>query len=436
MRVPRETDDACREGRGYVAVQGDIAGFAFATLLESFVELVGDACLVTTTDRHILVANDAAGRLYGCEPSALLGRELADLIAEGAPELPEWSPADLHTGIAFDSIHLRADGTAHPVRVSAKRTVFYGYEIVVLTITDECRHVDAEAERIKAAAFEAALDAIIVHDCEGNLLHFNKTATEVAGMTPEEFSRLGPWGWIPTGGRHQVSAHLEAVLDRGSHIFEGTGMRADGSTYPNEIHARTLTLTGRTVVVSVVRDISERRRSEAAIHTLAYHDVLTGLPNRTLLSERAEQAMADAAEHGELLGLAFVDLDEFKPINDDIGHHAGDAVLAAIGERLVSAVRSGDTVARFGGDEFVVMLPRLSSLQALETVGSKLAQAVREPLHAEGRTIEVTASIGLAVYDPLEDGFSSLLSKADMAMYSAKRAGESWRVFDAKTVLR
>jgi diguanylate cyclase (GGDEF)-like protein len=99
-------------------------------------------------------------------------------------------------------------------------------------------------------------------------------------------------------------------------------------------------------------------------------------------------------------------------------------------------VRSEDTVARFGGDEFVVMLPRLRNLRALGQIGSKLARVIRMPLEAEGRTIEVTASIGLAVYDPLEDGFSSLLSKADVAMYSAKRAGESWRVFDESTVLR
>jgi diguanylate cyclase (GGDEF)-like protein/PAS domain S-box-containing protein len=419
-----------------LAVGRDIEGFAFATLLESFVGLMRDACLAVAPDGRILTANDEAGRIYGRSLEDLAEMHADELAAPGRAGLMPHSADDVRMGVVFDSVHLRADCSRLPVRVSAKASDFCGREIILATVLEDCDYSDAEEERIKSAAFDAALDAIIVHDRDGNLLHFNKAAAEAARMTSEQFACIEPWGWIPPAGRPGIPSRLDAVLDSGSLIFEGTGLRADGTTYANEVHARGLTLTGRTVVVSVVRDISERRRAEAAIHALAYHDVLTGLPNRSLLSERAEQAMAEAARYGDLLGLAFIDLDEFKPINDDIGHHAGDSVLTTIAERLVSAVRSGDTVARFGGDEFVVMLPRLQNRSALERIGSKLAQVIRMPLEAEGRTIGVTASIGLAVYDPLEDGFSSLLSKADMAMYSAKRAGESWRVFNESMVLR
>ncbi len=402
-------------------------------MLDSFVEIVPGASLAISADGRVLAANAEAADLYGRPVADLVGMDAADLCAPGSPGFTPH--VDTHADGTFDSVHVRADCTHVPVRVSTKSSTIFGSPVHIATVLD-CGAGDHEVEWIRAAAFDAALDAIIVHDLEGNLLHFNSAAAQAAGMDPEEFACIEPWGWVPPKGRESIPARLETVAEHGALIFEAQGWRADGTTYENEVHARALTLTGRTIVVSVVRDISERRRAEADIHMLAYHDVLTGLPNRTLLSERAEQAMAEAIRYGDLLGLAFVDLDEFKPINDDIGHSAGDAVLTAIADRLVSAVRTEDTVARFGGDEFVVMLPRLSSVHALELIGAKLSRAVREPLETGGHLVQVTASIGLAIFDPLEDGLSSLLSKADMAMYSAKRAGESWRVFDEKTVLR
>jgi len=411
----------------------DSGAAALAAMLDTLVELVPDACLAMSADGTILAANADACHLYRYRRQDLVGAEAAALCAPGSPGF-ETQTCD-ETARAFDSVHVRADCTRVPVRVRLRSSELLGSPVLVATVTDDCEPRNGEAGRIESAAFDAALDAIIVHDLDGNLIHFNSAAAEASGMTPEEFACIEPWGWVPPAGRAGVPARLEALLERGSLIFEGWGLRADGTTYENEVHARVLSLAERTIVVSVVRDISERRRIEEAIHTLAYHDVLTGLPNRNLLSKRAEQAMAEATRHGDLLGLAFVDLDEFKPINDDIGHAAGDAVLTAIASRLVSAVRTEDTVARFGGDEFVVMLPRLGSVGALERIGSKLSEAIRTPLEVDGRSVRVTASIGLAVFDPLEDGFSSLLSKADMAMYSAKRAGEAWRVFDTKSVL-
>lgn len=414
---------------------GDTQGHTFMELLETLVELVHDACLVLGPDGTVLLGNKRASRLYGRAPDEIAGTPIGDVCAPESRdallrELAEL-PAD---GSRFNSVHLRADGSHSTVRVSLKRGTLCGRDIVFATVLDDCEHVDAEEERIKSAAFDAALDPIIVHDTDGMLLHFNTAAAESAGMTPEEYARIGPWGWVPAERRGSIGQRLHAIVSNGSMTFESAGTRTDGSAFTSEVHARTLDLAGRTVIVSVSRDVTERKRAEAAVHEMAYHDTLTGLPNRSLLSERAEQAMADVHRHGDLLALAFIDLDDFKPINDAIGHHAGDDVLRTIAARLVATVRTNDTVARFGGDEFVVMLPRLPDRDAIERVASKLAQVVRAPIETAERTILVTASIGLAVYDPTEDGFSSLLSKADMAMYSAKRAGVRWRLFDEHVV--
>lgn len=410
-------------------------GLALPALLESLVELVPDACLAVRPDGRLLAANERAAALYGYPVTHLVTLRERDLVSHDSHSLFPRDPRELQSGVALDSVHRDAHGAKRAVRVSARQSEVLGGDVVIVTVLDDCEPTDAEAAQVKSAAFDAALDAIIVHDFNGNLLHFNRAAAEAAGMTPEEFARIEPWGWTPPQGREGRSDRLRMLLENGSHVFEAWGMRADSSTYEAEVHVRTLALAGRTVIVAVIRDITERRRTEAAIRDLAYHDTLTGLPNRVALNERAEQAMADATRHGDLLGLAFVDINEFKDINDLIGHSAGDAVLRAIAKRLTSSVRAGDTVARFGGDEFVIMLPRLADRDALQRVGSKISRTVCGPLQIEGQTVRVTASVGLALFDPTQDGFSTLLSKADMAMYSAKRAGEPWRTFDEKVVV-
>lgn len=431
-----KTDYYSAEMEGNVARCLGTDDLALTTLLDSLVEFVPDACIAVLPDGRVCAANERAAALYGHPISRLISMRESELVADGAPSLFPRNRHQLRSGVVFDSLHRGADDVPRPVRVSARQSDMLGHEVVIVTALDDCQPADAEAQQIKSAAFDAALDSIIVHDCDGNMLYFNRAAAEAAQMTPEEFAQIGPWGWTPPQGRDGRAERLKLLLEKGSHIFEAWGLRADGSTYASEVHVRTLALTGRTVIVAVIRDITERRRAEVAIRALAYHDPLTGLPNRIALNERAEQAMADAARYGDLLGLAFVDINDFKLINDRIGHSAGDAVLKAIAKRLVSAVRAGDTVARFGGDEFVIMLPRLADRTALERIGSKISNAVPGPLHLDNQSVRVTASVGLAMYSPAEDGFTSLLSKADMAMYSAKRAGETWRVFDENMVLR
>jgi diguanylate cyclase (GGDEF)-like protein len=146
------------------------------------------------------------------------------------------------------------------------------------------------------------------------------------------------------------------------------------------------------------------------------------LANRALFDDRLDVAIAGARRHGNILGIAFIDVDDFKEINDSLGHEVGDRVLVSLATRLNDAARSEDTVARLGGDEFVVIFPRLTSADDLSAIGDKLRRLLSKPVTVHGDKLNVTASLGLALFDPAQDNARSLLMRADIAMYHAKHA--------------
>ncbi|HZQ35198.1 MAG TPA: EAL domain-containing protein, partial [Dehalococcoidia bacterium] len=177
-----------------------------------------------------------------------------------------------------------------------------------------------------------------------------------------------------------------------------------------------------------LEDISDRRRAEADLERLALHDTLTGLPNRTLLLDRLEQALHVAQRQGDALALLFLDLDRFKEINDTFGHHAGDLVLQEIGRRLPQVLRESDTVARLGGDEFAVILPEASAATA-HIAAEKLLVALARPCTVEGYRLDVGASIGIALYPDHAGDVANLMRCADIAMYRAKRSGAGMSLY-------
>lgn len=183
----------------------------------------------------------------------------------------------------------------------------------------------------------------------------------------------------------------------------------------------------------IASDITERMRNAERYRHLAYHDSLTGLPNRRLLSDRLEQAIVRAKRQSGLVGLMLLDLDDFKIINDSDGHAVGDAVLATIAHRLRLAVRDADTVARIGGDEFVILLPDLGSAQSAEAVAAKVLAAVREPVTSDQRDYLLGVSIGIALFPDHALTGEHLMQRADAAMYDAKAAGGRSAVFARPT---
>ncbi|HSJ79850.1 MAG TPA: diguanylate cyclase, partial [Thiobacillus sp.] len=162
-----------------------------------------------------------------------------------------------------------------------------------------------------------------------------------------------------------------------------------------------------------------------ALESMALHDALTGLPNRRLLMDRLSLAIAHARRNKSPMAVMFLDLDGFKQINDSLGHDAGDMLLSLVADRLVAAVRQEDTVARIGGDEFVIGLWELSHVDAVATLASKVILAVSQPYRIQGHDVRITASVGVGIYPLHGEAVETLMKRADLALYEAKRAGKN-----------
>jgi diguanylate cyclase (GGDEF)-like protein/PAS domain S-box-containing protein len=189
------------------------------------------------------------------------------------------------------------------------------------------------------------------------------------------------------------------------------------------VQERTAELAGANRLLQA--EIVERRQAEARVHHMAYHDALTGLPNRALLSERLDRAMLAARRDGRKLAVMFIDLDRFKTINDSLGHLTGDHLLKEVANRLCRVVRAVDTVARLGGDEFVVLVPGVRTMDECALVGEKIIGALAEPVRFEGRSLHISPSIGICLCPDDGEDVETLMRKADAAMYHAKASGRN-----------
>jgi diguanylate cyclase (GGDEF)-like protein/PAS domain S-box-containing protein len=282
------------------------------------------------------------------------------------------------------------------------------------------------------AVLASALDCVIAMDRDGRVLEFNPAAERTFGYRADdvvgrELAEL----IVPPATREQHRRGVARSLTGEPRLLgrrtEFVAMRADGSEFPVELSLALPQSTQKDGLIfyGFIRDISERRRGEEQLTYMAYHDALTELPNRILAEEQIELALARARRGDGAVALMFVDLDGFKEVNDQLGHAAGDQLLAGVAARLRSVLRDSDILARHGGDEFLVLLADLPSdaTMAVEHVGSKLLGSLREPFDLVGRKLRTGASIGVSLYPADADDTETLLRHADAAMYLAKAAG-------------
>jgi len=305
-------------------------------------------------------------------------------------------------------------------------------------IADYTRRLRRELERFKAI-YRHSHDAVLIFDPQdGRLLDCNPRTAEFLGIPHEQLD-----------GMHLTELHDESdaflrslvddVMDRGEGLSIRINYRAgDGRIIPAEVSTSRIQLDTGNMLLCIARDISERENAAERIQHLAYHDTLTDLPNRTLLTDRVNRALARARRTHQIGALLFLDLDKFKRINDSLGHSVGDELLKELARRLRRALREEDTVARLGGDEFVVLLEGLGQRQdrAVEKA-REIAEKVRgifvDEYRLDGHELYVTASIGIVTFPHDGDTVDTLLRHADTAMYHAKGAGrDGARVFERR----
>ncbi len=270
-----------------------------------------------------------------------------------------------------------------------------------------------------------ANDIILLVNQDGLIVDANHRALEAFGYSYQQIMELKISDLRLVEDREQSQEQRRQLEKQGALLFEAQFLRQDGSTFPAEVSARLIELDGHTYFQGILRDITERKRAEEQIMFLAHHDCLTGLPNRNLLQDRLRQNLARARRNGSKCAILFLDFDRFKNINDSLGHSVGDGVLKEVAVRLQSCLREGDTVARVGGDEFVILLSDLEDPRPAVSVAQKITALGTQPYEVEGQKFRLTISIGICMFP--EDGgdFESLLKNADSAMYHAKNAGRN-----------
>ena len=270
--------------------------------------------------------------------------------------------------------------------------------------------------------------AIVATDSTLKIKYFNPVAEKVFGCSAA--SAIGRSAadvlFLEDIAPISLPKAREAVLSKGRCTFPAE-KRKDGATFYYDVSMSGILDKQDKVAgfVLMLNDITERRQYEDTIHHLAYHDALTGLPNRALLNDRLGQALASANRTGAWGALMILDLDRFKDINDSLGHSMGDLLLKAVGERLTGLLRKSDTVSRMGGDEFVLLLPSIASTESAAVTAAKIVAAFNKPFVCSGCILSITASIGIAEFPDDGGDAETVLKNADIALYRVKEAGKN-----------
>ncbi len=290
---------------------------------------------------------------------------------------------------------------------------------------------------LAAQVFENGLQAVIITDAQARIIRVNRMFTELTGYSPEEV--IGKTPALLKSERHEPPFYKEmwrAMLDEGRWMGEIWNRRKNGQIFTVWQTISSVRDESGNVryFISMFQDITDQKEVNDHIYMLAHFDALTMLPNRQLMSDRIDHAVERARRQEQMLALLFVDLDQFKKINDTLGHGAGDRLLAVAAKRLMNCVRTSDTVARLGGDEFAILLEDIDEPADIERIGEKVLKEIAMPIELEGREWYIGASIGISMFPKDGNDLSSLLKNADTAMYRAKHEGRNRLCFFDETM--
>ncbi len=387
---------------------------------------------------RFLAVNEAAVRQYGYSREEYLGMTLRDIrpnedvarLEEDVREMPSgYNPSGIWR-------HRHRDGTLRTVDITSHSITFSGRRARVVVVTDITEQLRAaEAVRQSEARFRAIFDhaavGIAILDAQGTIVETNAAFQRVLGYTADELRGRPSGERSPAEDAELTRALVQEILSgaRESGTIEKRYVRKDGGVIWATLTVSRAGSDRDCRLIGMVQDVTDRKALEAQLTHQAFHDPLTGLANRTLFRDRVQHAVARGQRQHERIAVLFLDLDNFKTVNDSLGHAEGDRLLSAVAGRLVGATRDCDTVARLGGDEFAVLLEELREERDAIQVAERVTAALRAPIALGGRSVAIGASIGIARAAD-GDGADELLRNADVAMYMAKSNGKArWEVF-------
>ena len=384
--------------------------------------------------------NKASEHFYGYTQEEALGKNLLELIIPPSmkKEVKDALKTMAKTGQSIPSSELTL---CH--KNGAKVEVFSSHAVVKIPQQNPeffCIDIDI-AERkeaimrqqLAASVFTHAREGILITDAKGVIIDANAAFVKISGFSLEEIIGTTPEVFYSCAHSLEFFAKIKEVLKtQGYWCGEVWSQHKNGTVYPRLLTLSAVRDTKGVVqhYVALYADISHIKAHEQALEKAAYYDYLTDLPNRAFLMEKLTTAIAKAQEEQALMGVMYIDLDGFKAINDIYGHAVGDEILKIISKRLQAQLRQGDTLARLGGDEFVAILEALKTPKEYKQTAQRLLEVAKQPLHVKDLALELSVSIGVALYPLGAQTAQELLHRADRAMYLAKEAGKNRCVCD------
>lgn len=412
------------------------------TLLRATFDQAAVGIARTSTDGRWLDVNQKLCEILDYPRQELLTRSIQEISSAEDLEAEQGLVTEIFAGTrdtyAMDKRFIRRSGELvwirHTVSIVREEDDTPDYFISVIEDIDSRKKAE-EKLREAAAVFRSTGEGVIITDTSGSILDVNDAFTQITGYAREEVIGLNPRAL--KSGRHDEDFYQDmwTRLEQSGHWHGEVWNRAkDGTVYPeiltiSAVESDNGELEG---YVGVFADISSLKATEARLDHLAHHDPLTDLPNRLLFRDRLIHSLANVKRYGTKVAVVFFDVDRFKNINDTLGHSMGDRLLVEIAKRIKQVTRQDDTLGRISGDEFCLLLEGLHSVNEAAPVIEKLSLALAEPFNLEGRTLHVSASIGVAICPDNSEEADALLSFADAAMYEAKEAGRNTYRFYTK----
>jgi len=396
--------------------------------LQALLEAVPDLMFRIRSDGTYLDCKLSALVPTLVDPSVFIGRKAEDILP---PDVAAGSMAAIRKALATQAVQthtyqLNFGGERHDYEA---RIAPCGPDEVLGMVRDitEARRAEAQMQKLSSAVEQTA-DSVIITDRDGVIEYANPAFERSTGYSRAE--AIGRTPRIVKSGKQTQAyyEHLWRTILAGE-VFGDVliNRRKDGTLYYEEETITPLKDANGVIThfISTGKDVTERMQTQERLQYMAQHDALTELPNRLLLLDRLKQSLARARWHERLVAVLFIDLDRFKTINDSLGHEAGDRLLQQLAERFTLSVREGDTVARFGGDEFVILLDDVASDKDVGMVAQKVLDALAAPFLVHEQNLYITASIGVSLFPGDGEDSSTLLKHADTAMYRAKEMGKN-----------